>query len=91
MLPVDHQIAFIKEAIEKHLASDDDVLRKVKNIVAIKGLGLLTVAVLLAETNGFLLFENVSQLVSYAGYDVVENQSGLRTGKIKISKKKIPE
>ena len=42
---------------------------------------------IVAETNGFAAFENVAQLVSYAGYDVVENQSGKRSGKTKISKK----
>lgn len=81
------QVAIIKEAIEKHLASDAEVTAKVKNIVAIRGLGILTIAVVLAETNGFLLFENAPQLVSYAGYDVVENQSGTRVGRTKISKK----
>jgi len=81
------QMLIIKEAIEKHLASDTNVNRKVKNIAAIKGLGVLTIAVILAETNGFLLFENAPQLVSYAGYDVIENQSGTRIGKTKISKK----
>jgi transposase len=81
------QIVIIKEAIDVHLASNKDVLKKVNNIAAIKGLGVLTIAVVLAETNGFLLFENTPQLVSYAGYDVVENQSGIRVGKTKISKK----
>lgn len=81
------QIILIKEAIEAHLAGNDEVMRKVKNIAAVKGLGVLTIAVILAETNGFLLFENASQLVSYTGYDVVENQSGTRIGKTKISKK----
>jgi transposase len=81
------QIILIKEAIEAHLASDEKVFNKIKNIAAIKGLGVLTIAVVLAETNGFLLFENAAQLVSYTGYDVVENQSGTRIGKTKISKK----
>jgi transposase len=31
--------------------------------------------------------ENTASLVSYAGYDVVENQSGRHTGRTKISKK----
>ena len=44
-------------------------------------------ATILAETNGFSLFKNIPQLVSYAGYDVVENQSGNRAGKTRISKK----
>ena len=41
----------------------------------------------MAETNGFTGFDNQRQLVSYAGYDVVENQSGKRVGKTRISKK----
>jgi transposase len=47
---------------------------------------LLTAATIIAETNGFALFNNQKQLTSYAGYDVVENQSGKRTGKTRISK-----
>jgi len=77
----------IRAAIKSHIASDEKVAQKVKDISVIKGVAELTIAVLLAETNGFLLFESQSQLVSYAGYDVVESQSGIRVGKTKISKK----
>ena len=42
---------------------------------------------MVAQTNGFELFENQRQLVSYAGYAVVENQSGKKAGKTSISKK----
>ena len=48
---------------------------------------MLTAATILAETNGFELFKNYKQLVSYAGFDVVERESGTSTGKTKISKK----
>ena len=41
----------------------------------------------MAETNGFALFHDQAQLVSYAGYDVVENQSSKRVGKTRISKR----
>lgn len=47
----------------------------------------MSVVTVIAETNGFALIKNQRQLVSYAGYDVVENQSGKRAGKTKISKK----
>jgi transposase len=47
----------------------------------------MSAVTVIAETNGFTLFENSKQLVSYAGYDVVENQSGKRVGKTSISKK----
>src|SRR5881227_356910 len=81
------QIHDLATAIEKHIADKEEVKHRVENICKIKGVGILTVAVILAETNGFVLFDNSRQLVSYAGYDVVENQSGNHKGKTKISKK----
>lgn len=84
---LDGQIHDLATAIEKHIADKEEVKQKVENICKIKRVGTLTVAVILAETNGFVLFENSRQLVSYAGYDVVENQSGDHRGKTKISKK----
>ena len=72
----------------KNIVEEDEILKdKFDKICKIKGLGLLSLASIVAETNGFTAFENVSQLVSYAGYDVIENQSGKRSGKTKISKK----
>jgi transposase len=84
---IDKQLEELETAIEHHLSSDTQVAEKVEKICKIKGVGILTVAVILAETNGFALFKNAPQLVSYAGYDVVENQSGTHKGKTKISKK----
>ncbi len=84
---LDKQVEEIRKCISEHIASDELVARKVKDLAAIRGVGELSVAVVVAETNGFLLFKTASQLVSYAGYDVVENQSGKRVGKTKISKK----
>lgn len=77
----------IRVAISKHISSNEAVDLKVKYITKIRGIAELSVAVIIAETNGFLLFTNGKQLVSYSGYDVVENQSGKRVGKTKISKK----
>ena len=84
---IEKQIDDLEPAIEAHIAADEQVAAKVENLCRIKGLGVLTVAIIIAETNGFILFKNVPQLVSYAGYDVIENQSGDHTGKTKISKK----
>ena len=81
------ELAIIKTAIEHHIQSNNEVKTKTAQICKIKGVGILTAAVILGETNGFLLFENASQLVSYAGYDIVENQSGTRVGRTRISKK----
>ena len=84
---VDKQIIEIEKSIEHHIESDEIVKQKVNGIIKMKGVALLTVAILLAETNGFLLFKHTSQLISYAGYDVIENQSGNHVGKTRISKK----
>lgn len=84
---IDKQIAEMEKAMKDHIASDITVKQKVNGITKIKGVGLTTVATLLAETNGFLLFKNTSQLVSFSGYDVIENQSGNHKGKTRISKK----
>lgn len=80
-----------KKLLEKKLAevveNDDALKSRFEKICDVKGLGLLSVATIVAETNGFALIENRSQLVSYAGYDIIENQSGNRVGKTKISKR----
>ncbi|MNE76166.1 Transposase IS116/IS110/IS902 family protein [compost metagenome] len=48
----------------------------------------MTAVIVLAETNGFELIRNKSQLTSYAGLDVKEKQSGTSIkGKPRISKK----
>jgi transposase len=78
----------VKEAIEEKIASDAEVSRKVGGITEkLKGVAVLTVATVLAETGAFAFFSNRRQLCSYAGYDVVRDQSGKREGKTKISKK----
>ncbi|MBN2764548.1 MAG: IS110 family transposase [Calditrichaeota bacterium] len=84
---VEQQLKQINNAIIRVIEEDTLLKEKIFRISKIKGLGILTVATVVAETNGFYLFKNQRQLVSYAGYDIIENQSGNRKGKTKISKK----
>ena len=84
---IEKQLKELRLSINQQIKSDSEVAKKVENICAIKGLAILTVATILAETNGFELFENYKQLVSYAGFDVVENESGKHIGRTRISKK----
>jgi transposase len=84
---MDKQLEQTVNNIQKHINTSEEVKRKVENICGIKGVGLLSVATVIAETNGFTLFKSIPQLVSYAGYDVIENQSGNHVGKTRISKK----
>jgi len=81
------QVKENKQLIIEHINTNAEVKRKVNQVCKIKGVDILTVATILAETNGFELFKNIGQLVSYAGYDVIENQSGNHVGKTRISKK----
>lgn len=83
---LEKQIAKIKEEIEQTVLDDEKMAKKAKLLCSIKGVGLLSVAIIIAETNAFTLFKSRKQLASYAGYDIIENQSGKKTGKGRISK-----
>lgn len=92
---MEKQMAFIQKqikAIEKQvdtLYQSDEILKsKVEKICKIGGVGVQTVLTVVSEANGFELIKNKGQLVSYSGYDVVENESGTSLrGKTRISKK----
>lgn len=85
---VEKQIALAERQMGKLLEKDAALKARVEKIAgSIKGLGTLTVLTVLAETAGFSTIRNQRQLASYAGYDVVENQSGKRSGRTSISKK----
>jgi len=88
------QIESIQSSIDqlkKHrhsLVDKDSVLKgRIQNLVTIKGVGFDTAIAIVSETNGFTLFTNMRQLVSYAGLDVSHDDSGKRIGNTKISKK----
>lgn len=73
----------IKELVEK----DSDLNDRINKIGKIEGVGFMTIVSIIAETNGFALIENAKQLASYAGLDVVYNESGLKKHRTSISKK----
>lgn len=81
------QIDNLMGLISKHLKSRDDLKEPIACLRSIHGIGDLTIASILAETNGFAEFHRISQLISYSGYDVVVKQSGKWCGQEKISKK----
>lgn len=81
------QIDKLTRLIKKHLRSRKDLKIPIACLRSIPGIGTLTIASILAETNGFEQFYSISQLISYSGYDVVIKQSGKWCGQPKISKK----
>lgn len=85
---IDKQIALCKSKVKDLVNSDEQLKNKTEKVMTIKGVGLMTVATVVAETLGFEQVKNVKQLVSYAGYDVVQRESGSSIkGKTRISKK----
>jgi transposase len=78
----------IKKDIAEIIKLNPEVRSTIDKIKTIPGVGELTAVIVLAETNGFELIRNKSQLTSYAGLDVKEKQSGTSVkAKPKISKK----
>lgn len=85
---IEKQVKEIDVEIKKTIKEKPEVNSKIKKICTIKGIGVTTAATIIAETDGFNQFHNKKQLVSYAGYDVIEKQSGTSVrGKSKISKR----
>ena len=88
ILEIDKQLKACVTKIKDLVASDELLKTKVEKLQTIDGVGILTIATIIAETFGFELFHNAKQLVSYAGYDVVQRESGTSVkGKTRISKK----
>lgn len=84
---LEKQIDKLEVEIKRLMDSDETLKKKFKKVMKLYGISYISSATIIAETGGFVLFKNYKQVVSYAGYDIVENQSGKRVGKTKISKK----
>lgn len=80
------QVTEIESELRVLVMNDTPLSEKVEKLESIPGVGFMTVISVLGETNAFALFANSKQLVSYAGLDVRQNQSGMKEGKARISK-----
>lgn len=82
------QIKEIEDEIKILIKNTPWLKNKIDNICSIRGVGLITAVTVIAETDGFNLIRNNSQLVCFAGYDVIHKQSGTSVNtKGKISHK----
>jgi transposase len=81
-------LADLEKEIKAILNENKELKQKLELVCTIKGVGLISATTVIAETNGFELFENKRQLISYVGLDVINKQSGtsVRT-KPRISKR----
>lgn len=85
---IESRIKACEKAIEALLTENQEIFEGYKRITTIKGIGMITAATILAETNGFDNIHSSKQLVGFAGLDVVRFESGTSVKrKTKISKK----
>jgi transposase len=84
---IDKQSDDILKQIKAIIKTIPKLKQKIDNLDTIKGIGFITIVTVFSETNGFELTSSAKQLTSYAGLDVVFNNSGKRIGKTSISKK----
>lgn len=84
---IKRRITEIKKSIMTLIKSYPELYARIKRISTYKGIGIQTVATVLAETNEFSGIKNRGQITSYSGLDIIEDQSGKHEGKRKISKK----
>jgi transposase len=84
---IDKQLKEILSEISRLVEGKPELNQKIKKISTIKGVGDITIITILAETSCFEHIENINQLISYAGLDVVLNDSGKKKGKTSISKR----
>ena len=88
MLLEEHRLwASQLEAINKVL---EEAIRKVSNVeklLAIKGVGVVTIAGFIAEVGDIRRFKSPKQIQKYAGLELVESSSGKHKGKTRISKR----
>lgn len=84
---IEKQIIMVEKEIQGHINKDELLKQRIENIQQVKGLSLITIVTVIAETNGFAAINNAKQLTSYSGLDITMNQSGQYYGRTKISKK----
>ena len=76
------------EAIKKVL---EEIILKVpyvEKLLAIKGVGSITIAGFIAEVGDIRRFDSPKQIQKYAGLELVENSSGKHKGRTRISKRR---
>lgn len=83
---INEYIKQINRQLNQLWQAEEQLSEPIQRIAAIAGLRPESILKVIAETNGFALMTNRNQLASYAGLDVVLDESGNRKGKTKISK-----
>ena len=75
------------ETVEKVISETVRKVKYVENLLAIKGVGVITIAGFIAEVGDIRRFKSPKQIQKYAGLELVENSSGKHKGRSRISKR----
>ena len=75
------------KAVEKALEETTLKVDHVEKLLAIKGVGIITIAGFIAEIGDISRFKSPKQIQKYAGLELVENSSGKHKGRSRISKR----
>ena len=75
------------EAVNKVLEEMILKVPHVEKLLAIKGVGSITIAGFIAEVGDIRRFDSPKQIQKYAGLELVENSSGKHKGRTRISKR----
>ena len=75
------------EAVEKVIEETTLKVEHVEKLLAIKGVGIITIAGFIAEVGDIRRFKSPKQIQKYAGLELVENSSGKHKGRSRISKR----
>ena len=82
------------EMYEKHISEIELAMEQTlsgtgysKQLLSIKGIGVVTAAGFLGEVGDPLRFQNARQIANYAGYNLVEDSSGKNKSGTRISKR----
>ena len=84
---LEKQVLEIVKELTALAKTDAEFYEKIEKVCTIPGVSFITVITIIAETNAFCLINNAKQLTSYSGLDIMQNQSGNKQGKTRISKK----
>jgi len=87
MALINGQIQDIEEEMRKLVAGSETLQTGINNLESIPGVSFIAAATVVGETLGFDSINNTKQLTSYAGYDIVQRESGSFRGKTRISKR----
>lgn len=76
-----------KEKLMKKIEEISKELPEVKKLVKIKGFGLKTASIIIAELGDLNNYKDAKQVIKMAGLALIEHSSGKYKGKVKISKR----